>query len=440
METPRRPQVLRVATSPPDWPCASTVANQSSPSMTVAVPITPPLTPSRSTQSVPESTECPTEPPRLALSGSGIDSTISGNHYLDFNVVETEPKAFPYLITDYSYNRKNKLGQGAWSDVYLADPSPSQATSSNVLGPKNGIEATPPLTPTKRERSAFPPVVPKAYAIKVPAMRSAKAVLESEARVLSYLSRDPRSRDHIVTFHGLDTRNGALVLKAMSKSLESWIDEDLNNATEFARSKMLADMFPRVAGRLLKGLSWLAWRGCTHGDIKPANILISFGSGSGSESESTTTAMEVVYTDFSSATLSHPARSSTPITAAQSGAGTWDYLSPTLLSSITPHKPSPETDLWSLAMTLLVLVLGRSPFSCAPSTTLKRDFIRKGNPLLYMTYGDDAASNRDRMNSLSQALGFNVRKWFECVLSSNRDVYVPSADEWRRELECGISL
>ena len=86
---------------------------------------------------------------------------------------------------------------------------------------------TPPITPVHSRNSSLGtnqfPVIPPLYAIKVPASTSAKKVLQAEARILSYLSRFPDADHHIVPFFGLDTRTGALVLKAMDETLESWI-------------------------------------------------------------------------------------------------------------------------------------------------------------------------------------------------------------------------
>jgi len=267
------------------------------------------------------------------------------------------------------------------------------------------------------------------YAIKVPASTSAKKVLTAEARILSYLSRFPGAEQHIVSYYGQDMRTGALVVKAMDTTLESWIQTNLNSLSDQARSRNLAAIFPSLALSLIDSLIWMQDKCCIHADIKPSNILVA--------STSTNPPPQVVYSDFSSTVLTTLDSASTD-TPAPMGAGTWEYLDPSLLSSTNPASPSPATDLWSLAITLLFLILGTSPFEAFKHNKYQqREMIKSGSPLQCLTYGDLGIVNLRKMRTLSRDLGFDVVKWFGRVLSKRVHDRIDVA-AWRAEFVCGL--
>lgn len=332
-----------------------------------------------------------------------------------------------YEITD----KKKPLGSGLWSDVYLAVPSLPKPATTEQVGLDVGAGMTPPITPVKSRASSLSkrcvPDLPAAYAIKFPASKSAKQVLDEEAKVLSYLSRWPEVERYIVPFYGQDTRTGALVLKAMGMTLETWIEKELNALTESARTQKLATIFPDLALNLLHGLEWMEDKGCTHADIKPSNIMLSNLSSS---------TLHAVYMDFSSSTLSTLPASSDAKTSAPLGGGTWDFLDPILVAkSTTSVAPSAHSDLWSLAITLLYLVIGTSPFECAGSNVFRRrEIVKHGTPLAYTAYGDDGPRNMARINALSKALSFDMQTWFAQAL--HKDVSKRAGvSSWRRDLE-----
>jgi hypothetical protein len=321
----------------------------------------------------------------------------------------TELLAFPYLVTDYtvqtdSKGRRTPIGSGAWSDVYLATPS-------LPLSPDRPI--TPDPVPSRTKSKANVNVL-SLYAIKVPSSTSAKKVLDAEARILSYLSRFPCASTHIVPFHGLDARTHALVLGAMDCTLDTWADTHLNTLNEAARAATLAAVFPRLAHSLLDSLAWLHDKQCVHADIKLANILLSNST--------------PVFSDFSSSILTH-IPSSPP-----SGAGTWDFLDPSLLSPRDPASPSTATDLWALGVTLLSVVLGGSPYKAFGANKFQqREIIKNGDPLGCVGYGDDGDVLRGRLKGLSGALGWDVESWFARVLVKDNGRRV-GIEAWRAEL------
>ncbi|KAF2634186.1 kinase-like protein, partial [Massarina eburnea CBS 473.64] len=340
-------------------------------------------------------------------------------------VSSDEVITFPYQVTDYAITTTNHkgskklLGSGVWSDVYHA--TPALPNPSSRPGPVT--EASPPVTPHSRSSStsttASLPAIPRAYAIKTPSSAAAHKVLREEARILSYLSRMPGNEKHMVPFYGQDPRTDALVLKCMDNTLDSWLTTTLNPLPEPVRATTLAQTFPALAKQLLDALSWLSRHGVVHADIKPANMLLVSDPGS--------SVPDLVLTDFSSAILTLPTSSSSSSSSSSStasspnktqGGGTWDFLSPHFFHTATRNAaPTPSADLWATAMTLLVLVLGASPYDfLAAHLFRRRECVKQGDPMAYIAYGDFAARNRKRIGMLSAALGVDVEAWFGLVL------------------------
>ncbi|KAF1833638.1 kinase-like protein [Decorospora gaudefroyi] len=416
-----RPVPVRTLSTPPASPTRNRSSTMGSPelrSMHDSGAITPPVTPGSSHS-------------KSNSASSDFLSSLSGLRRGDSTTSLSRPRPsldetpkpgstelinFPYQLTDYEFRkdehgRKKTIGEGAWSDVYLAEPCPPKPTSHPSLPIPCGPDMSPPLTPIRTtDFSTRPaPTTPPLYAIKVPAMTSAKKVLNAEARILSYLSRFPDAEAHIVPFYGLDPRTGSLVLQAMDSTLESWIQTHLNPLSEPLRSKKLVQVFPSLALSLIDSLHWMHDKHCTHADIKPSNILIANTSPTGGP--------HVRYSDFSSTMLAHPHQESSETQPL--GAGTWDYLDPVLLQSVVsnPPSPTPASDLWSLAITLLFLVIGASPYDAfAKNKFLAREMIKAGDPLACLGYGEEGARNQRRLGMLSECLGFDVRGWFARVL------------------------
>ncbi|KAF2998178.1 hypothetical protein E8E13_003689 [Curvularia kusanoi] len=345
----------------------------------------------------------------------------------DYEVLE-------YVILVDEKDKKRPIGSGVWSDVYLAAPSTPKPAEQTYLLPPSAVKSLP-SSPIKSNDSAIGlhlfPDVPPLYAIKAPASTSARKVLKEEGKVLSYLSQFPDSDKHIVQFFGQDTRNDALVLKAMEGTLEDWIKKSLNTLSPTLRSTKLAAVFPQIALALIDSLIWMQDKNCIHADIKPANVLTS------STPADLTSAPPTVYSDFSSTILLAPEL--TVHNASPLGAGTWDYLDPSLLSSQAPADPSAATDLWSLAITLLFLVLGCSPFDAFRHNKYQqREMIKSGAPLQCLAYDDAGIQNMRKMKELSDALGLDLNKWFKKVLVKDVGKRV-GVEEWRDELKQAVA-
>jgi serine/threonine protein kinase len=285
---------------------------------------------------------------------------------------------------------------------------------------------SPPITPIHSRDSSLKTCdrlsTPELYAIKVPGSTSAKKVLDAEARILSYLSRFPSADTHVIPFFGQDTRNGSLVLQARDGTLEDWIQTHLNILDESSRATHLAAIFPALALSLIDSLMWMHDKDCIHADIKPSNILYS---------SSSTSPLDVVFSDFSSTLLTTDIDTPTP---PPMGAGTWEFLDPSLLSSLNPATPCAATDLWSLGITLLFVILGTSPYEAFKGNKFQqREMIKSGSPLQCLAYDDLGIVNVRRLQALSKGLGWDVGKWFGKVLVKSKEKRVGLV-EWREEL------
>ncbi|KAG9185828.1 hypothetical protein G6011_07159 [Alternaria panax] len=438
-----RPAVIRTLSTPPTSPTrkrSMTMGAQDPRSMHNSGAATPPITPGSVSHSKSNSTSSDFLSSLSSLRrGDSISSLSRPRVSLDASPQpgSTELTTFPYHSTEYEFKmddrgRKKTIGEGAWSDVFLAKPCPPKTTQQSPSQPPCGPEMTPPLTPVRTVDSAVDltrfPITPPMYAVKVPAMTSAKKVLSAEARILSYLSRFPDAESHIVPFYGLDTRTGSLLLRAMDDTLEGWIQKTLNALDEESRATKLAAVFPDIALTLLKSLQWMQEKFCTHADVKPSNVLVSSLSAS---------IPKPVYTDFSSTILNHP-DATIESCASPLGAGTWDYLDPSLLSSSSTTPPSATSDLWSLAITLLFLILGSSPYDAFKGNKYQqREMIKSGCPLQCMRHDDQGIKNTKRMQRLSKDVNFDLLGWFGKVLMKDGSKRV-GLKEWTQELEGAV--
>ncbi|KAF1848910.1 kinase-like protein [Cucurbitaria berberidis CBS 394.84] len=435
-----KPQPSWTISTPPDSPTrlrSSNMGAQDSLGLHDSGAMTPPITPTSASRTRSDSVSDYLSTLSSLRRGDSTSSSRSSPR-VSFDMPRkprsTETINFPYQFTEYEFmkdaeGKRRTIGKGLWSNVYLAKLSLPKPTNQCTLTAHGGAAMTPPLTPINSQDSSLAidqlPAFPLFYAIKVPASTGAKQVLAAEAKVLSHLSSFPDAARHIVSFYGLDTRTGALVLKAMDGTLETWIEQHLNTLDETSRAQKLATVFPAIARSLLTSLIWMQDKHCIHADIKPSNILVSRPS---------STIPTTVFSDFSSTILTSPT-SDTTVEPSPVGAGTWDYLDPSLLSTRCPASPSATTDLWSLAITLLFLVIGTSPFDAFKSNKFQqREMIKAGAPLQCLAYGDEGIRNVGRLKALSGELGFDVQNWFARAFVKDREKRVEGV-EWRGEIE-----
>lgn len=240
------------------------------------------------------------------------------------------------------------------------------------------------------------------------------------------------------------------MLTALPISLEAFVTRELNPLPEAERAERLRSAWPGLARGLVRGLEWLRAAGCVHGDVKPGNVLLLLqGSHDGT--------LGAVFADFSAAAVvgafpddddggdagggSAGGLEDGPAdrNAAPRGGGTWDFLCPSLLARPSPATPSPATDLYALAVTLLFAVIGGSPFDAAGRNMWRRrEMVKLGRVLECAFSGDDGWRSEARLTALGESCGWDVRAWLAMGLrGAERRVGVR---EWREALEREIGV
>lgn len=253
-----------------------------------------------------------------------------------------------------SHDKAVEFGRGVWSTVYKASsvPKPTPETM------------TPPSSPATSNG--------RIVAIKVPTRRDAYPVLETEARILTRLVRATGAEHHIVRFWGIVPQSHALVMDAVPATLSGYIEEQAERAKGQRDTKSL---FEPVSGlqawlglckALVCGLNWLHENSVVHADIKPHNILL--------RQIKTTDGNNAfpyrpLFADFSSA------HELSPSTATDSDSDTDTNTNTNTMTALTPPftapellvlsslkspdiAPTPASDVFSLAVTLLAAATG----------------------------------------------------------------------------------
>ena len=298
----------------------------------------------------------------------------------------------PYLKS-YQVNDE-ELGHGAWSTVHSAteiEEAPPRA-GSVVAGM---MPPSPPSTPEGPSRRSSQNQV---LAVKVLSRRDGRSILEKEARILSYLHSYPGSPAYLVPFHGFDERNCSIILSAVPLTLEKHAKQAGRGFTSTATMYdpvIGASEWASLAAALLEGLAFLQRKGCVHGDIKPANILL--------RSEPTRRGLTPLYCDFSSSHILAPAEAAgaddgAQQTAEEVNAVTTEYTAPELLHALLHRKDGGvravatfASDVYALGVTLLFAATGENPYSVARLDLQKAQMAREGKPLAYARCGAQTA-------------------------------------------------
>jgi serine/threonine protein kinase len=271
---------------------------------------------------------------------------------------------YDFSKIDYELDRANSIGRGLWSNVYFAQPivrSPVQDTLAAT---------TPPPTPQQRSNNSPCSL----YAIKVAARPDAKQIFHQEARMLTVLQRSEEAHEHIVPFYGLDERISVLVFEGVDGgSLENLVAR-LKTMTELERHLELRSLFGKLSSDLIGGLHFIHSKEVVHADIKPANVLLDLVKIDSSQAP----IVRARYIDFSASFI-------TGSDSSANAGGTWDFMAPEQLSrDKNLNTPTFKSDIWSLGITLLYLLVGASPYYAVRDSMIRvREAIKDGTPLVY---------------------------------------------------------
>ncbi|PWY68574.1 kinase-like protein [Aspergillus sclerotioniger CBS 115572] len=309
--------------------------------------LTPPVTPTVDDESLSGSVAT------LYSGGSSPSLSPVDGKFKDVDVEDQAVSTFDSFTDELEYHcdargRLVEFGRGVWSVVYKASP----------CEPLNAYPLTPPSSPAVKT-----PTV----AVKSPARRDAHPVLDAEALALTRVSRVAGSENHVVPFQGYIADSHSIIMSAVPLALSTYIEE---KAAMALKNRTTRTMFEPVQGmaqwhdlakKLITGLSWLHdGPRMVHGDIKPHNILLRASSSDDSEFDHFP--YDPLFADFSSA---HPIVSPSSPEGSMGTALTAltpPFTAPELLSvsSLTSPDvaPTPESDVFSLAVTLLAAATG----------------------------------------------------------------------------------
>ena len=309
--------------------------------------------------------------------------TREENMRYNWEEVVPKPYARKYKLSGSASSGYDEFGRGAWSAVYRAIEVNEEIPYQNIL--------TPPTSPFSSPlRNVTSVSDRKLLAVKAPIRRDAHKVLDNEARILTYLHQSPEAVVNLVAFHGYDATRHSIILDAHPLSMAAYGKSSLARARENFTTKTMFDpvvgaiQWTKFAEGLICGLDFLHSKGCVHGDIKPANILLQ------SLPDSTYIPL---YCDFSSSHVLSPP--SSPDTEEVS-AVTAEFTSPELLTSFYRRNGDRAvatfaSDIFALGVTLLVAATGESPYVGARMELQRLGMAKEGKPMDFARGGDQAS-------------------------------------------------
>ncbi|KAE8382848.1 kinase-like domain-containing protein [Aspergillus bertholletiae] len=370
------------------------------PPLTVVPGLTPPVTPTKGDDAYSSGT--------MTAGSSRPSSFVSEGETLGDPLGDDTHPVSPTQYSDeleFQYNPRGRpveFGRGVWSVVYKASSRPS--STSPLM--------TPPSSPAGGGR---------VVAVKSPVRRDAHAVLDAEALALTRISRMPGSERHIIPFHGYISESHSIVMSAVPLSLASYIEEKADLAQKHKSTQTMFDpvlgmpQWQELAKKLITGLQWLHMQ-ChlVHGDIKPHNILLKARPIS-NDIESDEFPFEPLFADFSSAhnitgsPLSAENSAGTSLTAL-----TPPFAAPELLSvsSLTSPGtcPTPASDVFSLAVTLLAAATGDLLLYPGTSNMQRLAMAREGHRVIDFARSGPNGSRVPRNGPVEQVIKPAVSK------------------------------
>jgi serine/threonine protein kinase len=172
--------------------------------------------------------------------------------------------------------------------------------------------------------------------------------------------------------------------------------------TEVARHLEIISLFPGLAVDLIGGLEFLHANGVVHADIKAGNVLLDI-------SQHAADGRPVVrarYIDFSAAFLEGEGEGD----AGKYAGGTWDYMAP---EQMRPNcSPTFASDVWSLGLTLLVVLCGGSPYApaCGNNMFMLREAVKTGDAIGFAKMDPVVRKRLDAVQDLVDCCRFALKK------------------------------
>ena len=300
----------------------------------------------------------------------------------------TESPENSIITFDGTLELEAEIGRGAWSKVYAAHEKP--------VKPEFNL-AQHPLTPPASPASALSAM--KCYAVKVPSHSLASAIIKQEAIILSRLAQAAQSAPHIVRFHGLDPATNSLVLSRASETLQTLASTALHAERSTANARPSTEPviglkpWLDISLQLARGLAWLHRAGVVHGDIKASNILLFPSTALTCTLSEELPTPKAVYCDFSSARL---LASDAAQVALPTDALTTSYAAPELLRHCSSAVATEASDVWALAVTLVVAATGEDPYAHVGHEMQKLGMAKEGMVLEGAETGGWRAATRVR--------------------------------------------
>jgi Protein kinase domain len=199
-------------------------------------------------------------------------------------------------------------------------------------------------------------------AAKIPFNEETSRILEREAAVLEKVHRSEGSTEYVIPYYGKYTFEDsfAICLDLCPQNMQDYVSARMGNATPV----VTFEVWKSWLETLLSGVEFLHHAGILHNDIKPHNILL-------------TSSLHPYLSDFAVATPLDP-HLALPTAPGLHILGTTVYTAPELLSSETVPT-SPQSDIYSLGITMFVAATGLEPFCWTRSVTQKIMLKKRGD-------------------------------------------------------------
>src|SRR5208282_800354 len=198
-------------------------------------------------------------------------------------------------------------------------------------------------------------------AAKVPFNEQARRILEREARVLTYLHSIPHSSQYIIPFYGKYSFDDtfALCLEICPQTMQEYITSQSGSPAPV----VTLEIWKSWLSTLLSAVDFIHDSGILHNDIKPHNILL-------------TSSLHPYLSDFAVSTSIYPLDLPSPPDLHI--LGTTVFTAPELLSA-EDVPTTPESDIYSLGITMFVAATGIEPFGWTRSSTQKIMLKKRGD-------------------------------------------------------------